>query len=38
MKNVVFWDVKSFGACNNRRFGGTSATTLAAKVKHSGKI
>jgi hypothetical protein len=23
MKNDVFWDVKPFGSCKNRRFGGT---------------
>jgi hypothetical protein len=23
VKNGVFWDVKLFGCCKNRRFGGT---------------
>jgi hypothetical protein len=23
MKNGVFWDVRPYGSCKNRRFGGT---------------
>jgi hypothetical protein len=31
MKNGVFWDVTPCGYCKNRRFGGTSALTRAAR-------